>query len=89
MKLAAPVIGVPMNNIKGLWDWLNGRKLFLVALFAGIPVIVADVGQVVCSWTDGTCPASWTQISVTVLAAVAVVHRVLKMVGLVPDAAAK
>ena len=81
MKLAAPVIGVPMDFIKKIWDWLNGRKVLIVALVAGIPVIVEAVGQVVCAATGGVCPATWTQIALTIGTVVAVLHRVLKYLG--------
>lgn len=81
MKLIAPVIGVPMDKLKGVWDWLNGKKLFIVALMAGIPVILQAIGDVVCAATGGVCPVAWTQIVLTVGAVVAVVHRLLKLVG--------
>jgi hypothetical protein len=81
VKLSAPFIGVPVDKLKAIWDWLNGKKLFIVSLVAGIPVIWEAVRSVICAASGGTCPASVVQIGLVLATVLAVVHRILKLLG--------
>lgn len=85
LKLVAPVIGVPMKSIKAVWDWLNGRKLFLTALLSAIPVITQAFYEVWCALYDGTCPASATSMLVVSATVVSVGHKLLKVLNLSPS----
>lgn len=79
VKLAAPVLGVPMDFLNKVWNWLNGRKLFLAALLAAVPVFVDTIRQVL--EAGGVSTVGYEKVVVTVLAVVGVLHKVLKLLG--------
>lgn len=85
VKLTAPFIGVPLDKLTAIWNWLNGKKLFIVSLVAGIPVIWAAIQDVVCAAFGGACPASFVQIGLVLGTVLAVIHRILKMLGWVEE----
>jgi hypothetical protein len=80
-RFIAPFLGVKMDTIKQVWAWLNGRKLFIVALVTAAPVIAQAVHDVVCSFNYGTCPAGAEKILLVAATVVAVGHKLFKLLG--------
>jgi hypothetical protein len=76
----APILGVSMESLTSVWTWFNGRKLFLVAVLTALPVMIDAIGDCVLAFAGAPVP-TWDKIAYATLSAVAIGHRVLKVVG--------
>lgn len=80
LKLAAPILGVPMDFVKKIWAWLDGRKTFLAALIAAVPVILDTIRQVI--EAGGFSTVGYEKAVVAILFVVGILHKIIKALGL-------
>ena len=80
LKLGALTVGVQMDFLKKVWAWLDGRKTFIAALIAAVPVILDTVRQVIEAGSFSV--ESWDKIAAAVLFGLGVLHKIIKALGL-------
>jgi len=68
------------ENMKKLWDWLNGKKTLLGVILISVPVIWEGVSQILT--VGGMGPEQVAAIGGILLGAVGVLHKILKSLGM-------
>ena len=68
-----------MSLIKGVWKWLNGKKVLIASILVGVPVIWDVLDDILIAGGVGEGPV--VAIGGTVLLIVGWAHKILKVLG--------
>ncbi len=80
MNLVAPLLGVPMAWLTGLWGWLDGKKTIMGAVITLVAYLVAGVPLVAAFCTSTVCAATVAKVGGIGLTLVGLLHKLYKLV---------
>ncbi len=75
------------EDMKRLWDWLNGKKTIIAAVLIAIPTALELIGSTL--EAGGLDIVRWDQIAGIVLLFVGLMHKMMKLMGLADGPAPK
>ncbi len=80
MKLGAIAIGVPMDWLKGFWDFMNGKKTIVGAVITVVAYLAGGVPLIAALCTTAVCVATVAKVGGIGLTLVGILHKVYKFV---------
>lgn len=78
-RIGAIAIGVPMDQVTKLWDFMNGKKTVVGAAITVLAYLVAGVPLVAALCTSTVCVATVAKVGGVGLTVVGIAHKIYKL----------
>ncbi len=80
IRIFARLAGVPMDKLKAIWDFMNGKKTIVGAIITLVAYLVAGIPLVAGLCTSAVCLATVAKVGGIGLTIVGLLHKGYKLI---------